>query len=111
VLTLTPQGHYDFATGSSLAAAGVSGIVALMRARRPQLDVVEARDVLTRSTRSVRVASGAYRAIDACAAVSAVAMDPASATSTGCREPLATAETPRPLAAMHGLADPQGPPR
>ncbi len=37
VLTLVPGGHYDFASGSSLAAAEVSGIVALMLAERPHL--------------------------------------------------------------------------
>jgi len=38
VLTLQPQGRYDFATGSSMAAAHVSGMIALMQASAPQLD-------------------------------------------------------------------------
>jgi subtilisin family serine protease len=100
VLTLTPQGHYDFATGSSLAAAGVSGIVALMRARQPQLDAAEARGVLTRSTQSVRVHAGEYRSINACAAVSAVAAVTENAASRVCPQPVAAAETPRPLASV-----------
>jgi subtilisin family serine protease len=32
ILTLAPGGHYDFGSGSSLAAAHVSGLVALMLA-------------------------------------------------------------------------------
>ncbi|MFN7724234.1 MAG: S8 family peptidase [Rubrivivax sp.] len=37
VLTLTPGGRYDFGNGSSLAAAQVSGLAALLRSLRPQL--------------------------------------------------------------------------
>lgn len=37
VLTLTPGGRYDFASGSSMAAAQVSGLVALLLERRPGL--------------------------------------------------------------------------
>jgi subtilisin family serine protease len=37
VLTLRPHGGYDFDNGSSLAAAQVSGVVALLRARKPRL--------------------------------------------------------------------------
>jgi len=33
VLTLVPDGHYDFASGSSLATANVSGVIALLLAR------------------------------------------------------------------------------
>lgn len=38
VLTLTPGGRYDFASGSSIAAAQVSGLAALLLERRPGLD-------------------------------------------------------------------------
>jgi len=37
ILTLTPGGHYGYASGSSLAAAHVSGAVALLRALDPGL--------------------------------------------------------------------------
>ena len=37
ILTLAPHGAYGYATGSSLAAAHVSGAVALLRALRPDL--------------------------------------------------------------------------
>ncbi len=73
VLTLTPQGHYDFETGSSLAVAGVSGIVALMRALDAQLSSAAARAVLARATEEVHQPAGpSVRAINACLAVTAV---------------------------------------
>lgn len=38
VLTLMPGGRYDFATGTSMSAAHISGLAALMLERRPSLD-------------------------------------------------------------------------
>jgi hypothetical protein len=38
ILTLTPGGHYDFASGSSFAAAHVTGTIALLLELQPQLD-------------------------------------------------------------------------
>ncbi|AVS70892.1 serine protease [Paracidovorax avenae] len=38
ILTLQPQGRYDFATGSSMAAAHVSGMIALLQSVEPRLD-------------------------------------------------------------------------
>ncbi|MGM9488578.1 S8 family peptidase [Ideonella sp. YS5] len=38
VLTLMPGGRYDFATGTSMAAAHISGLAALMLQRQPSLD-------------------------------------------------------------------------
>jgi subtilisin family serine protease len=38
ILSLAPAGRYDFATGSSFAAAHVTGAIALLRARAPALD-------------------------------------------------------------------------
>jgi subtilisin family serine protease len=55
ILTLAPAGGYDFATGSSLAVANVSGIVALLRARR-HLTSVAAHALLAESTRDVATA-------------------------------------------------------
>ena len=71
ILTLVPEGSYDFATGSSLAAANVSGIVALLRARR-HVTAAEAHALLAGSTRQVATAVEAVRSIDACAALSAL---------------------------------------
>ncbi|MGC1460205.1 MAG: S8 family serine peptidase [Steroidobacteraceae bacterium] len=70
VLTLAPGDHYDFASGSSLAAAEVSGIVALMLAERPHLTAGEVRSLLLRSSRRVESPSGQIRVVDACAALS-----------------------------------------
>jgi len=47
VLTTFPGGRYDYASGSSLAAAHVSGVVALARARQRQLNPQQMRTLLT----------------------------------------------------------------
>ncbi|HZP13775.1 MAG TPA: S8 family serine peptidase [Nevskiaceae bacterium] len=66
ILTLTPGGHYDFASGSSLAAAHVSGTVALLLRESPHLSAVAMRDLLRRS--SLPDASG-QATVNACAAL------------------------------------------
>jgi hypothetical protein len=71
ILTLTPGGTYDFATGSSLAAGNVSGIVALLRARR-NLTAAQAKAVLAGATRPVEAPGGAVRSIDACLALASL---------------------------------------
>ncbi|HEV2700249.1 MAG TPA: S8 family serine peptidase [Steroidobacteraceae bacterium] len=70
VLTLVPGGHYDFASGSSLATAEVSGIVALILAAHPHLTAEEVRSLLLRSSHRVESAAGAINVVDACAALS-----------------------------------------
>jgi subtilisin family serine protease len=62
VLTLTPGGHYDFVSGSSLAAAHVSGAAALLLAADPSLDGAAVYSLLSRGS-----ASG--KAINVCAAL------------------------------------------
>ncbi|HEY2417431.1 MAG TPA: S8 family serine peptidase, partial [Steroidobacteraceae bacterium] len=47
VISLAPEGHYDFYSGSSLATAEVSGLVALLRAERKQLSAAQAQGLLT----------------------------------------------------------------
>ncbi|HEY6455996.1 MAG TPA: S8 family serine peptidase [Steroidobacteraceae bacterium] len=69
ILTLVPGGHYDFASGSSLAAAQVSGIVALMLAEHPHLSATEVRNLLLHSSRRVDSPAGEILAVDACAAL------------------------------------------
>jgi subtilisin family serine protease len=51
LLTLTPAGGYDFLSGSSLAAANVSGGVALLLARRPKLSNLAVSNALSASMR------------------------------------------------------------
>ena len=46
VLSLAPEGHYDFYSGSSLATAEVSGLVALLRAERKHLSSEQAQLLL-----------------------------------------------------------------
>ncbi|MBS0365073.1 MAG: S8 family serine peptidase [Proteobacteria bacterium] len=53
ILTLTPGGHYDFASGSSLATAEVTGIAALLLAVRHHLTAVQLRRALQLSSESV----------------------------------------------------------
>jgi subtilisin family serine protease len=49
VVSLAPHAHYDFYSGSSLATAEVSGLVALLRAQRPGLTAQDARSLLLKS--------------------------------------------------------------
>ena len=66
ILTLLPGGHYDFASGVSIATAQVSGVVALMLAKNAGL-IAAAAPRLLRDT-SVH-SSGNGTLVDACAAV------------------------------------------
>ena len=69
VLTLTPGGHYDFVSGSSLAAAHVSGAVALLLSADRKLSTASIYELLKRTS-----AAGAdgNQAINVCAALAAV---------------------------------------
>jgi subtilisin family serine protease len=51
ILTTQPGGGYDFTSGSSMSAAHVSGIVALMLSLSPKLDAQQVRDVLLRTSK------------------------------------------------------------
>lgn len=74
ILTLRPGGGYDFASGASLAAAHVSGIVALLLAASPQLDTAQVLDLLRSGSRAAVgepaqvSAIGALEALDAASA-------------------------------------------
>lgn len=72
VLTLVPDGRYDFLSGSSLAAASVSGGVALLLARDRNLRADSARDLLARSSRKVETSQGEAASVNLCAAVAAL---------------------------------------
>lgn len=66
VLTLTPGGRYDFASGSSISAAHASGIAALLLAIEPQLDGVAVQRLLAGSMAADSTASiNAEWAVDA----------------------------------------------
>jgi subtilisin family serine protease len=74
VLTLVPGGRYDFLSGSSLAAASVSGGIALLLARDRTLRAEDVRAILAQSTRTVSLspAGAGASSIDLCTAVAAV---------------------------------------
>lgn len=69
VLTLAPNGSYEFLSGSSLAAASVSGGIALMLARQPKLTSAQIRSLLNPTDASRSDDASAARSIDLCAAV------------------------------------------
>jgi len=50
IISLAPDGHYDFYSGSSLATAEISGLIALLRAERPRLTAGEAARLLSSAT-------------------------------------------------------------
>lgn len=68
ILTTQPDGGYDFSSGSSMAAAHVSGIAALLLSLEPGLGAREFRDLLLRTSRS----SDGRLQVDAAAAVMAL---------------------------------------
>jgi len=69
ILTLLPGGHYDFASGASIATAQVSGVVALMLAKNPGLSAASAYRLLRDTSSSLQTADGGVKGVDACAAV------------------------------------------
>jgi Subtilase family len=69
ILTLLPGGHYDFASGASIATAQVTGVVALMLAKNPQLSAAAAYRLLRDTSSSLQADDGGVRGVDACAAV------------------------------------------
>jgi hypothetical protein len=68
ILTLLPGGHYDFASGASIATAQVSGVVALMLAKNPGLSAASAYRLMRDTSSSLQTADG-VKGVDACAAV------------------------------------------
>jgi hypothetical protein len=68
VLTLMPGGRYDYASGSSLATAHVTGAVALLRALDPHLRADKAQALLERKA-GVGMVPPVNWLVDVCAAV------------------------------------------
>src|SRR6202011_3028112 len=50
ILTLMPGGHYDFASGVSIATAQVTGVIALLLSKNPSLQPAEAYQLLRRTS-------------------------------------------------------------
>jgi hypothetical protein len=76
IISLAPDGHYDFYSGSSLATAEISGLIALLRAERPHLTAKDAARLLTSTTAGApgETLSGAP---NACVAISQLLQRPA----------------------------------
>jgi len=73
ILTLRAGGGYDLASGSSLAAAHVSGVVALLLEQRSELGPVEVRALLDEFTRPMSVdGRNAIEVLNGCLAVAAL---------------------------------------
>ena len=68
VLTLVPGGHWDFASGSSIAAAEVTATVALLLAERPHMPAAQVFQVLARPSHSVANHGAQMISVNACAA-------------------------------------------
>ena len=72
VLTLVPGGHWDFASGSSIAAAEVSATVALLLSQRPHLGALELQRVLAHTSQSLTTHDSPLLSVNACAALAQV---------------------------------------
>jgi subtilisin family serine protease len=77
VLTTVPNASYDFFTGSSLAAAEVSGVAALLLERNAKLNPAQLGALIRKTARPMHLPGGeadpTVLLVDACAAVGQVA--------------------------------------
>lgn len=71
ILSTAPRAAYDFFSGSSLAAAQVSGIAALLLEKSPKITPAELREILRKTAHALP--SSPIAQVDACAAVASVA--------------------------------------
>ena len=84
ILTLLPGGHYDFASGASIATAQVSGVVALMLAQESRpVGGFGVSPVARHQFLAARAADGGVKGVDACAAVVTLAGQGTCHTSEG----------------------------
>lgn len=72
IVTLVPNGHYDFASGSSLATAQITGVVALLLAKNQKLGIERMRSLLAQSTERHDTTQGPFLSVNACAALALV---------------------------------------
>jgi hypothetical protein len=72
VLTLVPGGHWDFASGSSIAAAEVTATVALLLSQRPHMPSSELFRVLARTSQNLSTHDVPLSSVNACAALADV---------------------------------------
>lgn len=69
VLTLAPGGRYDFSSGSSIATGEITGVTALLLARKSGLDARRVHALLRDATDTVTTAAGPARTVNACRAL------------------------------------------
>jgi len=69
ILTLLPGGHYDFASGDSIATAEISGVVALLLAKKTNLSAADAYRLLRDTSAHPGGDAGGGVLVDACAAM------------------------------------------
>ena len=69
IITTMQNGTFDFVSGSSISAAHVSGIIALLLQRRPDLTAESVRRALSASVRPVGTAAGVVNACEALASL------------------------------------------
>jgi len=72
VLTLAPEGRYDFYSGSSISTGEITGVTALMLALRSGLDARQAQELLSRATETTESPAGPVRSVNACMALAAL---------------------------------------
>lgn len=67
ILTTVPKEGYDFVSGSSLAAAHVSGIIALLLELKPELSPMQVKELLLRNGKGEGESAVPLHVLDACA--------------------------------------------
>lgn len=74
ILTTVPHGSYDFFSGSSLAAAQVSGLAALLLEKNPRLTPTQLAALIQKTARPITATGNPHvvSQVDACAAVASV---------------------------------------
>lgn len=81
ILTTLPHGTYNFMSGSSFAAAHVSGLIALLLELKPHLATGQLVSILLDSMRRPAADQGLER-VDACAAIAGISGSPACSDAT-----------------------------
>ena len=99
ILTLVPGGHWDFVSGSSIAAAEVTATVALVLSVRPHMPGPELFRILARTSQSLGADELSFVSVNACAALADVLQ------RDGC------GEERRSVASTANSADPHAQPR
>jgi subtilisin family serine protease len=71
-MTLLPGGHYDSASGDSIATAPVTGVLALLLEKNHALTTAAAEKLLRDTSAPADAARGGTGHVDACAAIVAL---------------------------------------